>query len=68
MKVQAEFKGRDGSLGYRKHQVYNLHFIVTKDEKIEICDENYRPDSINCGELCQYDSLGSFLENWKVLK
>ena len=68
MRVEAEFKGKDGSLGYRKHQVYKLNFITTKDGLIEVCDENYLPDSTNCGQVCQYHSLKSFLDNWKVFK
>lgn len=56
-----EFIGKDGSTGYRKGKIYNLeHFI--KNNLIWV----------HCGSAnvnyCPYESVDSFLDNWKRVK
>lgn len=55
MKIEATFKGDDGSLGYRANNRY-----VLKVDDMEI-------SRIDGTGKCVYDSLKSFLRNWSSI-
>ena len=67
LKVYAKFKGANRSLNYRRNAKYHLNFIITNNNRVEICDANYTPDNPNAGQVCIYASLHSFLSNWEVI-
>ena len=60
MKLEAKFKGNDGSMGYAKDKTYLLQFTAITDI------------TIHCvlplgGKCCVYKSLKLFLNNWEII-
>ncbi len=61
--IKAIFKGRDGSLGYKKDTEYTLIIKHSMCAYVEI--ENAK----KLGEgKCQYDSVIGFLANWDNIR
>lgn len=73
MDIKAKFIGKDGSLGYRKGQIYSLIFKTVDDDRQSGCDHLIRISKINEEMPCistnvvLYSSLNSFLKNWSPL-
>lgn len=63
MRVEAKFKGADGSMAYRTGRKYVLSLSVTS----EVTIRDVTPDSKFQGTSCTYVSLRKFLDNWEVL-
>ncbi len=57
IKVKANFKGADGSCGYKRNNDYVLIIRHKMESFIQIED-------IDGGGWCEYGSVVSFLENW----
>ena len=60
-KIQATFRGLDGSCDYRKNQEYVLS--ITHRTLTEIVIKNK-----DGGGYCEYGSMISFLDNWDNIK
>ena len=60
-KVNATFKGKDGSRGYETNKEYALVIRHHIGGNIQIED-------INGGGWCEYGSIVSFLENWNNIR
>lgn len=59
--ITGEFIGRDGSLGYKKGQKYELTMVSNfADGSTTVFCNNHLP--------CVYQSAYSFLENWTNIK
>lgn len=66
MVLRGVYIGRDGSMGFRTGQKYEINTELTK-----ICKNKKKIDVImlRSGKLfCPYDSVESILENWKLEK
>jgi hypothetical protein len=59
--IIAEFKGKDGSLGFIKGQVYVLK-VVVDGNTIWVHSKNNNKNALRC----PYDSVQNFLNNWKI--
>lgn len=57
--VRATFKGKNDSLGYKNDQDYDLIINHSLGERIKI-------EQRDGGGRCEYDSIISFLNNWKL--
>lgn len=60
--IIAEFKGKDGSLGYKKGKVYILKVCITSNT-VRIEETPSRQHSV-----CIYDSVQNFLKNWNIIQ
>lgn len=66
MVLRGVYIGRDGSMGFRTGQTYEINTELTKiyknKKKIDVI-------MLRSGKLfCPYDSVESILENWKLEK
>lgn len=61
VKIKAVFKGLNNSCGYKTNSEYTL--IIRHQTATNIKIEN-----VNGGGLCEYNSIGSFLENWDKIR
>lgn len=60
-KLKAKFIGRDGSMGFKHGQSYELQVWVHRD-KIWIRGNRRQERHLRC----VYSGIGAFLSNWKV--
>ena len=56
--MKCEFIGKDGSMGLKKGNIYNIKTTITQNLLWVHWDRNG----------CLYSNLEKFLENWKVIK
>jgi len=61
--VQARFKGKDGSLGYRKGKIYSLIVNKTPNQWGDMAIS-----TITGRMYCPYKNWETFLLNWDILE
>jgi len=63
-KINAVFKGQDGSCGYKTNKEYQLKIKHTNRGRGLISINSSSTD----GGFCQYNSLMAFLRNWDNIR
>lgn len=61
--IIAKFIGKDSAQGFKKNKTYFLEVPDTSKSEWKIIIQN-----TTGAEWCPYNSLETFLKNWKVLK
>lgn len=65
-KITAKFKGKDGSLGFKKRDIYTLSIDQKVKGDISIKTTNLKKSEK--AKVCKYNTVLSFLSNWEIVE
>lgn len=64
--ITAKFKGKDGSLGFKKGEVYTISIDQKVKGDISIKTTNLK--KAEKAKVCKYNTIVSFLSNWEIVE